>query len=127
MSSRAGWTVLDGAVKPHASAIAAIIVDGTSVAVIVHKPGEAAAAALHGLEWDGSVPVFGLSGVTLTRVAETSASMGGEVTQKWLKSHRPGRLFVFWGDGTLLINYAQGAGFNLEPGSTDMERLRSMN
>jgi hypothetical protein len=109
---------LDEAIKPHVDIIAPIVIAG-DVAVIVHKPSASAARALHELGWNGSAPAFQLRSEDTERIAESCARMGDEVTGRWLRSGRQGRMFVFWGDGTLLINHAEGQGFSLEPGSTN--------
>ena len=41
------------------------------------------------------------------------------MTARWLTGRRPGRILVFSGVGSLLVNFDPDKGFALEPGSTD--------
>lgn len=43
------------------------------------------------------------------------------VTSQWVRGGRTGRVFVVWTVGTLLVNFNNGIGWSLEPGSTDAE------
>jgi hypothetical protein len=101
--------ILEQGIKPHADAIAPIVIDGEGVAVVVFEPALEAVTAAQHYGWDGKAKVFKL---------DARKAQGDSITARWFSSGRPGRIFVISGKGTLLVNYAQGAGFTLEPGST---------
>ncbi len=107
--------ILDEGVIPHADALAMIWLNG-EVAVVVFEVADEGKDALRTLGWHGEA-VFALN---RTR-AEQLAKRSDPVTAAWLRRRGPGRMFLWNGLGTLLLNHETGKGWSTEPGSTDTE------
>jgi len=111
---------LDDSVKPFSKEIVTIWSQG-GIAVVWFEPSERAIAWLReSFGWDGTAPVVRMPKAVVRAMADNCKEMGDEVTGKWLESKRIARVFAILHDAsTLLINYEQGRGYSLEPGSTD--------
>jgi hypothetical protein len=119
--------IIDNCFRPNADALSKIIGRG-EVAVVVFKLDESDALALQAardIGWDGTSVVFQLAGHTKKRLIEVSEQQADPVTARWLRGGRTGRIFLWTGRGTLLINYQPGAGYSVEPGSTDASRAQA--
>lgn len=113
--------LLEQGIKPHADELAPIMISG-EVAVLAFEPDVALEPALRAVGWNARA-VFRLATRWRTRLAQGS----DPVTRAWLaRSGRDvGRILVFWGAGTLLVNYTPATGYTLEPGSIASERQRA--
>jgi hypothetical protein len=119
--------IIDNCFTPNASALAGIIGRG-EVAVVVFEPDPVDAVmkqALRDLGWDGASVVFQLAAGHKKRLIADSVEHADLVTARWLRGGRTGRIFLWSGRGTLLINFQQGVGYSLEPGSTDASRAQA--
>ncbi len=106
------------AILPSAGDLAPILAHG-SVAVIVHAPSPATREAARAAGWDGETMVFPMSIATRRLVAMQADA----VTAAWIgRDDGVGRIFVFSGAGTALVNFASGRGYWIEPGSLDGDR-----
>jgi hypothetical protein len=120
LSARVLRELLDQSIKPYAESLARITADG-GIAIVVHEPDARDAglmAALAEAGWDGR-PVLRMATAFRHRLLRGCAEMGDAVTVRWLRRKSPlGRVFVFMGRGTLLLNVGS-AGITIEPGSLD--------
>jgi hypothetical protein len=107
--------ILDEGVIPHTAALERIWLNG-EVAVAVFEVADKGKEGLRNLGWHGEA-VFALN---RTR-AERLAGHSDPVTAAWLRRRGPGRMFLWNGLGTLLMNCEAGKGWSTEPGSTDLE------
>jgi hypothetical protein len=71
--------------------------------------------------WDGKSPVFALSDVRTRKQAADSEEQGDDVTVRWFRSNRQGRIYVCAHMGTYLLNADPKKGFYIEPGSSTAE------
>jgi hypothetical protein len=111
--------LIDEGIRPHAEQIASIIVDGRGIAVVVYELRVNWHEAARMMGWDGEASIFRLTRKAARRLATLDA-----VTARWVNSKRPGRILVLSGEGgTLLLNFTDGVGFSIEPGSTDESRV----
>jgi hypothetical protein len=120
--------LLNEGIKPHADTLAEISAAG-EIAIVVYdlaaddpQVQEAARAA----GWDGSTAAFPMARDYRAQLATN----GDAVTAAWLlqepsadPERRVGRVFVFTGHGTLLVNFTPGRGWSFEPGSLDSEHV----
>jgi len=108
--------LLEDGLKPHAAAIAEIAMRG-DIAVVLFEPSWGGIDAARVLGRSGSEMVFAIN---RTR-ARKHLSGADHITAKWVERREKGvaRVFVIMNEGTLLVNYRPGAGWEIEPGSTD--------
>ena len=117
-------------IAPNAEAIARIFEDG-DVAVLFFEVGRgpesmkaAAEAAARGLGWKGGV--VEVARITATR-AETLANAlawkqpGDAAAIAWLRRRSGMRLLVLAHVGSLCIDYVDGEGFDVVPGTDDAD------
>jgi hypothetical protein len=109
--------LLEEGIKPHAVELTQIAMRG-EVAVIVFEPDETALPALEAMGWNKRT-VFGMTRSRGERFAKASSD---PVWRAW--AARPSnmtclRIFVCIHMGTLLVNYRQDKGYDLEPGQSD--------
>lgn len=104
-------------IKPHWDAIEQII-DTGEIAVVVWNLDDASRKAARMIGWDGKTSVFRMAQAVQRKMSAGCASLGQHVTERWLTSKCAGRIFAMTGLGTLLVNYADGLGFSLQPAST---------
>jgi hypothetical protein len=119
--------IIDNCFTPHATELAAIT-DRGEIAVVVFDPDPASTVmqqALRDLGWDGASVVFQLGAGLKKRLIADSVEHADLVTARWLRGGRTGRIFLWTGRGTLLINFQQGVGYSLEPGSSDASRAQA--
>jgi len=118
--------LLNKGIKAHGREIARIAVGG-GIAAVVFEPAPSIVNWLKvNLNWNGE-PMFRLSAKERQWLAEAWQNVGDEVSARWIRGKSgKGRIFVFSGKGTLLINWSPGEGFSLEPGSTDAERVKQL-
>ena len=118
--------LLEGAIKPHAHAIAEILAEG-GIAAVVFEPQEPTLDALTvDFGWRGE-PVFPFTRDNRELFAKGCEELGDDIAAQWLRAeNRLGRVLLFAAIGTLLINFTPGQGFSFEPRSTDAERLRTL-
>ena len=107
---------------PHTEEIAKIIATG-EVAIAVFEPTEKAKIALRTMGSKGKA-VFRLSDSWRTQLAQLWEKQCNDKTgAHWLKNPcTRGRILVFWGDGSLCVNFTTPRGFSIEPRTTDAER-----
>jgi len=107
---------------PHTDEIAEIITRGL-VAIVVFEPTEKAKAALRTMGSKGKA-VFPLSDGWRTQLAQLWEERSSDkLGANWLKnSCTQGRILVFWGDGSLCVNFTWSRGFSIEPRTRDVER-----
>jgi hypothetical protein len=107
---------------PHCEEIAKIIATG-GVAVAVFEPTEKAKMALRTMGSKGKA-VFRLSDSWRTQLAQLwEERCNDKSAANWLKnSCTQGRILVFWGDGSVCMNFTRPAGFSIEPRIMDAER-----
>ena len=120
-------SLVEGCLVPNAEVLASLIGRG-EVAVVVYNLDETDALvqrAARDLGWDGPSPVFPLQGRLKKALIEESEQRADLVTARWLRGGRTGRIFLWTGRGTLLINYQPDAGYSVEPGSLDASRPRA--
>lgn len=113
--------IIEACFTPNAYALASII-GGGQVAVAVFKLDEGdalAQQAARDIGWDGSSAVFPLSRDHKQRIIDRSVELGDPLTAQWLRGERNGRIFLWTGRGTVLVNFEPGRGYSLEPGSND--------
>ena|ERR1044071_1867872 len=119
--------IIDNCFVPNADVLAGIIGRG-EIAVAVYDLDEADAfmqQAVRDIGWDGTSAVFRLLARHRKRLIEHSEEYADHVTARWLRGARTGRIFLWTGRGTLLINYQPGVGYSLEPGSLDASRAQA--
>lgn len=117
-------SIIDGCFVPNAGVLAGIIVRG-EIAVVVYNLDETDALvqrAVKALGWDGTSPVFPLAARLRRTLIEESEQRADPVTARWLRGGSTGRIFLWTGRRTLLINYEPGDGYSLESGSLDASR-----
>jgi hypothetical protein len=107
--------------------IAKIIAAGR-IAVVVHEPHPEVLDGIAALGGGRSTAtrVFALAPKRAKRLARIFSRVNDLVTAKWLKrvdTASTGRLYVCVHLGTLLVNYVEGEGFSIEPGSVDADFL----
>lgn len=118
MAERMWQRLTDKGLIPHASELAPLLGPG-KVAVLVFEPNDTVKDALFPLGWDGKAAVFQMS----KSVARRYAKLSDPVTAAWLmRDSSPGRLLVFWGLGSVLMNWTPGRGLTIEPGSIETDQ-----
>lgn len=109
--------LLDEGIKPHATTIAGIVSSGDIAGVVFDlHPDLHNDAKSWG--WNGADPVFRVSNRLRKIAAQNFKAQGDAASERWFASDRRGRIFVLVQRGTLLLNYEQGKGYCLEPGSS---------
>lgn len=116
--------LLNEAIKPQAQAIANLISRG-HIAVVPFEPTGGGLGYLQNWGWKGE-SVYRMTTRQRKTMAEVCRGCGDEITARWILSKgREGRIFVIWGESTLLVNFVPDEGYSLEPGSTDLKRRMS--
>jgi hypothetical protein len=113
--------IINGCLRPHAPAIAAIGFTG-DVAVVLHEPGEEARATARAIGWDGQAEIFRLAAAgqaALTRLV----GLADPRIVKWLgRKFDPAapvaRILLFTGEETVLASFSPFGGWSLEPSTT---------
>jgi hypothetical protein len=76
----------------------------------------------HGLGWDGKSAVFRLTPEkTLLFAANLEKLSPGDLAIQWLRTPRFARTLLFVHGGTLCLNFNQGRGYEVAPGTLDSE------
>jgi hypothetical protein len=91
------------------------------IAVLVFEPHPISIPYLRSLGWDEKSPIFTLSNARAKEQAEDSEAQGDDVTVRWFRSGKAGRIYVCAHMGTYLLNYNHHKGFYIEPGSSTAE------
>jgi len=106
------------ALIPHAGELARILQQG-KIAVVVFELNETVKDSLFPLGWDGKTAVFPMS----RDISRRYARLSDPVTAAWLRRDASpiGRILVFWGLGSLLMNWTPERGLWVEPGSIETE------
>ena len=120
--------LIKNGIKANGEAIAEIVGVG-EIAIVVYKlapatdeHGRATHEALRAIGWDGSASVFKVSAATRKRMIAQSEAYNDPITARWLRGGRNGRIFVWTGLGTFLLNHSESGDLTVEPGSLDMQR-----
>jgi hypothetical protein len=116
--------ILEKGIKPHAEAISRASLAGeVSVVFYEIQIGEPAlVSALRSLGWRGGTSeCVRLSRTRAERLADNLPPV--DSASKWLRGHRPGRIFAFTGKGSICVNFRPERGYWLEPGTLEREWL----
>ena len=105
------------AIKPQWDAIEPII-DTGEIAVVVWNLDVQSSKAANMIGWDGKTSVFPMTQAVRRKMAAGCASLGDDITGRWLTGKCGKRIFAMTRLGTLLVNYADGLGFSVQPAST---------
>jgi hypothetical protein len=114
--------ILDEGIKPHATRIAEVCFGNGGLAVVVFELDEKSQSGLRQHGWRGE-PVFPMPETMRRALTETDHITGPWVAQRW-RDGDPLRILLVVHQGSLLVNYALGRGFYIEPGSTDAEVIQ---
>jgi hypothetical protein len=113
--------LLKRGILPHADELSRIAVR-SEVAVIVFEPHDSVLPRLEAMGWKGR-PIFS---ITRARGEKDARKSCDHILQRW--AARPSdeeclRILVVTHSETVLVNYAPGEGFRIEPGSTEGRRF----
>jgi hypothetical protein len=119
--------LLERGIKPNARQIASIVTHGQIAAVMFELDPENEKILRDNISWKGEA-VWRMSTKVRKAIAAACAEVGDFVGERWLLAkERKGRIFVYWGSGTFLVNFEPGHGYWPEPGSSDTERTEAAN
>jgi hypothetical protein len=113
--------LLEEGIKPVAGGLAKFAAHGV-IPIVVFEPGGETQRVLK-LTFHGWKAGMRLIGITREEFARSFGTLD-HVTEAWGSRIRPQGdvpIFMFVHDGTLLINFIDGKGYSLEPGSMDEE------